>query len=143
MKKSALSVRTIRGVLLVAAAVALATPALAITARQFRNLSKSLDVGKAVRAEQLGITIVPGGTTAEPAGIRIPGTGVAGPPICGVINGKFECLSIVSVTCPSNIQLVQEGTNAIFDCNTSCNPPTPDDEGYCDCDIDYGSCKPA
>lgn len=45
--------------------------------------------------------------------------------------------------CPSSIQLVQEGTNAVFNCDTSCEPSTPDDEGYCDCEIDYGSCTAA
>lgn len=129
----------LRTALLIVAAIALATPALAITGKQWRNLAKALSIDKNVRAEQLAVT-PSGGTTAQPLGVRIPATGIAAPPICGVINGKFECVSVVSLSCPSNIQMVQEGTNAIFNCDTTCNPPTPDDEGYCDCEIDYGSC---
>ena len=34
------------------------------------------------------------------------------------------------------------GTNALFDCKVSCQPPTPDDEGYCDCDVQYDTCAP-
>ena len=134
--------RRLRTALLIVAAVGLATPALALNGKQWRNVAKALSIAKDVRVEQLAVTPT-GGTTAQPQGLRIPATGIAAPPLCGVIGGKFECLSVVSLSCPSNIQMVQEGTNAIFNCNTSCEPSTPDDEGYCDCEVDYGSCSPA
>lgn len=133
-----------RTALLILAAVGLvATPALALTGKQWRNVAKALSISKDVRVEQLAIKVTPGSDVAQPLGLRIPATGIAGTPICGVINGKFECVSIVTLSCPSNVQLVQEGTNAIFNCNTTCEPPQPDDEGYCDCEIDYGSCSAA
>lgn len=134
--------RPLRAALLVLLALAIATPAAALTARQFRSVAKWMSFAKDVRIEQLSIKTT-GGDPEQPASIRIPGTGVAGAPICGFINGKFECMSVVTISCPDKIQLVQEGSNAIFSCETSCNPPTPDDEGYCDCDIDYGTCTPA
>ena len=133
----------LRAALLILAAVGLATPALALNGKQWRNVAKALSIGKDVRVEQLAIKVTPGSDVAQPLGLRVPATGIAAPAICGVINGKFECVSVVSLSCPSNIQLVQEGTNAIFNCNTSCEPSTPDDEGYCDCEIDYGSCTAA
>ncbi len=142
MKPNPTTRRHLRAALLILAAIALATPALALTGKQWRSVAKALSIDKSVRVEQLAVT-ASGGTTAQPLGLRIPATGVAAAPICGVINGKFECVSVVSLSCPSNIQLVQEGTNAIFNCDTSCEPPTPDDEGYCDCEIDYGSCTAA
>ena len=132
----------LRAALLIVAAVGLATPALALNGKQWRNVAKALSIAKDVRVEQLAVTPT-GGTTAQPQGLRIPATGIAAVPICGVINGKFECVSVVSLSCPSHVQLVQEGTNAVFNCNPTCEPPTPDDEGYCDCEIDYGSCSPA
>lgn len=136
--------RRLRTALLILAAVgAVATPALALNGKQWRNIAKALSISKDVRVEQLAIKVTPGSDVAQPLGVRIPATGIAAPPICGVINGKFECVSVVSLSCPSNIQMVQEGTNAIFNCNTTCEPPTPDDEGYCDCEIDYGSCSAA
>lgn len=132
--------RRLRTVLLVLAAIALATPALALNAKQWRSVVKALKNNENVK--ELAVT-PSGGTTAQPFGLRIPATGVAAPPLCGVLNGTFQCVSVVSLSCPSNIQMIQEGTNAIFNCNTSCEPPTPDDEGYCDCEIDYGSCTAA
>jgi hypothetical protein len=42
--------------------------------------------------------------------------------------------------------MVQEGTNAILNRDTSCQPATPVSESHadeCDCVIDYGSCTPA
>jgi hypothetical protein len=44
-----------------------------------------------------------GGTTAQPLGLRVPATGVEAPPICGVINGTCQCLSVVSRSCLSKI----------------------------------------
>lgn len=140
MKPNSTPRRHLRTALLILAAVALATPALALNAKQWRNVAKALSSNETVKA----LAVTPsGGTTAQPQSLRIPATGVAATPICGVINGKFECVSVVSLSCPSNIQLVQEGTNLIFNCDTTCEPPTPDDEGYCDCEIDYGSCTGA
>jgi len=126
--------------------VALATPALALNANKWRSIAKALKSNQTVK--ELAVT-PSGGTTAQPLGPRVPATGVAAPPLCGVIGGTFQCLSVVSLSCSSNalghfdIQMAQEGSNAILNCDTTCQPSTPDDEGYCDCEIDYGSCTPA
>lgn len=140
MKPNSNPRRHLRTALLILAAIALATPALALNAKQWRNVAKALSSNETIKE----LAVKPsGGTTAQPFGLRIPATGVAAPPLCGVISGTFQCVSVISLSCPSNIQMVQEGTNAIFNCDTSCEPPTPDDEGYCDCEIDYGSCTAA
>lgn len=121
---------------------ALASPAAALTGKQFKQVGKILKGGQTVRVESLAVT-PSGGTTAQPLGVRVPAVGAAGAPICGVIGGKFECVSVISVSCPSSIQLVQEGTNDVFDCEVECTPPTPADDDTCDCEIKYDTCTAA
>jgi hypothetical protein len=119
---------------------AFVTSAGATTAKDFRRLAKALAEPSAVGAHTLPVQTT--GEPAHPTAIRVPGVGAAGTPICGIIAGKFQCISITSITCPSSIQLLESDSNALFDCKVSCDPPEPDDEGYCECSIRYDTCAP-
>jgi hypothetical protein len=77
------------------------------------------------------------------AQLSVPAIGIAGAPLCGFIGGKWECVSVVQLSCPDKIQLVVEGTNQILDCPVECAPPTPDDEGRCECEVTQAGCTPA
>lgn len=96
------SVRLSLRAALVVLVVAIAVPAAALNAKQFRSVAKALSPQQDVRVEQIDVKLT-GSTDPVQAQLTVPATGVAGAPLCGYIAGRWECISVVQLSCPDKI----------------------------------------
>jgi hypothetical protein len=63
--------------------------------------------------------------------------------LCRLVQGKLECTVLTKFKdCPLSISIQDENSGKFYDCELDCGASThPDENGNCDCDIKYNTCK--
>lgn len=103
----------------------------------------AIDLAKALKTTPARITVFP--PTEDPItafSFTVPANRTLTQRCFFGLSG-LQCTTVSEVAdCPRSINIHEETSGIYYTCDLDCTPNRPDSQGNCQCDIDYGSCKP-